>query len=654
MRKLLFWGGVALPLVLVSPSPAQAQPQPQDLPEIRYCADPDWAPYEVITDQGVHEGIAADLLALVAERAGVRLTLVPSATWAESVAMTREGRCQMLSFLNQTPAREEWLAFTEPMFIDPNVIVTREDRPYVSDLADESGKVMVLPEGTSIEERVRRDYPGILIRTTASEAEAFAMVSRGEADMTLRSLSVSVYIIKKMGWFNLKVAGQVPGYENRLRIAVRRDEAGLVDLLNPGVLSITAQERREIANRHVSITVTSPLDRRVILWVLGLFTVALGTSLLWGLWLHRVNQRLRESETRHRLLADNATDVIWTMNMDGRFTYVSPSVEKLRGYTVAEVMQQDMSQALTPDSLKLAQEGLASVLDAVAAGQRMPAFRGELEQPCKDGSTVWTEVTTTGIYDQTGAFVGILGVTRDISDRVALVRELERSNADLEQFAYVVSHDLRQPLRMVTSFTQLLGRTLNELRIENEKTREFMGFIFDGARRMDQMLVSLLDYSRVGRDGEPMVEESSRSLLDEALRYLAPQIEDTGATVQITGDWPVVQASGTELVRLFQNLVSNALKYQNKGRTPIINLAVDRKGEEWLFSVRDNGIGIAAGQQDRLFKVFQRLHTHTAYEGTGIGLAICRKIVERHGGTLWVESQGEGHGSTFFFTLPVG
>ncbi|MBF0392452.1 MAG: transporter substrate-binding domain-containing protein [Alphaproteobacteria bacterium] len=232
--------------------------------KLRYCVDPDWPPYEIINPKGEHEGIAADLLKMVAKRAGIQLELVPTRDWEDSLAAARGGRCQALSFLNSSPARQEWLSFTEPLLADPNVIVTREDHPYVADLAAEGAKTMVLPAGTSVEERVRRDFPRIAITVVESEAEAFAMVSAGKADMTLRSMSVAVFTIKKDGMFNLKVSGQVPGYENRLRVGLRKDAAEFVPALDRAIAGLTSDERRETLNRHVSITIKPPLDWRVV------------------------------------------------------------------------------------------------------------------------------------------------------------------------------------------------------------------------------------------------------------------------------------------------------------------------------------------------------------------------------------------------------
>lgn len=290
-----------------------------------FCVDPDWPPYEIVNQSGEHEGIAADLLRLAAERAGVALKLVRTKDWDESVAASKRGDCDALSFLNQTPKRDEWLIFTDPIFTDPNVVITREEHAYISDPAELSGHIIALPKGTSIEERVRRDFPNLRVVLAESESETFAMVSDRRADLTIRSMTVAVYTIKKEGWFNLKISGQVPGYENRLRIAVRKENPALRDALNRGVVMVTPQERREIANRHVSINVQTAVDYGPLRNVAVLFSVFLVTSLAWGLKLKKVNAQLRRaSET------DSLTGLLNRSTLDKRF---AEEIERAKRYS---------------------------------------------------------------------------------------------------------------------------------------------------------------------------------------------------------------------------------------------------------------------------------------------------------------------------------
>jgi len=227
--------------------------------------------------------------------------------------------------------------------------------------------------------------------------------------------------------------------------------------------------------------------------------------------------------------------------------------------------------------------------------------------------------------------------------------DLRRSNAELEQFAYVASHDLQEPLRMVASFTQLLAKRYQG-KLDKDAD-EFIGFAVDGANRMQMLINDLLALSRVGTRGKPLEPTDCEAILGYALTNLAAMLQETGA--RVTHDpLPTVLADGMQMGQMFQNLLINALKFQGR-ESPEVHISAQRQNNEWLFSVRDNGIGIAQKYQERIFAVFQRLHRREDYPGTGLGLALCKKIAERHGGRIWVESE-PGRGSTFYFTIPGG
>lgn len=263
------------------------------------------------------------------------------------------------------------------------------------------------------------------------------------------------------------------------------------------------------------------------------------------------------------------------------------------------------------------------------------------------------DVMNTPLRNRDGS-IDKLVILRDISERkhaeeelMQLSDELKRSNADLQQFAYAASHDLQEPLRVIAGFIKRLEKRYKDKL--DEKAHEFIDYAVDGVSRMQMLIRDLLAYSQVETKGKRFTPTNCAEALEQALFGLQSAVEESGS--EVTYDiLPSVIADTSQLSRLFQNLIGNAIKFHGKD-VPRIHVAAEHTGSEWVFSVRDNGIGIGPEYFDRIFVVFQRLHTREEYDGTGIGLAICKKIVERHGGRIWVESE-PGRGSTFYFSIP--
>jgi signal transduction histidine kinase len=258
--------------------------------------------------------------------------------------------------------------------------------------------------------------------------------------------------------------------------------------------------------------------------------------------------------------------------------------------------------------------------------------------------------TADELEELSHAFAYFIGQSEEFRRRLEeKVQELARSNAELEQFAYVASHDLQEPLRMVAGYMQLMARRYKG-RLD-EDADQFIGYAVGGAMRMQQLINDLLAYSRVGTRGKPFEPTACGQVVGQILANLQVAIQETGAVVTHDG-LPTVEGDPVQLAQLFQNLLGNAIKFRKPGEPPRIHVRAQRNGAEWVFAVSDNGIGIDPRYQERIFVIFQRLHSEHEYAGTGIGLAVCKKIVERHGGRMWVESQPD-QGATFYFSLPA-
>src|SRR5580658_2212075 len=362
---------------------------------------------------------------------------------------------------------------------------------------------------------------------------------------------------------------------------------------------------------------------------------------------------LAQMEGRYRGLLEAAPDAMLVVNQRGEIVLLNVQAETQFGYRRDELLGQQVTNII-PEGFaeRLLADDLRSTADALA---QQIGTGIELTGRRKDKSVFPIEIMLSPLENPDGILV--TAAIRNISLRkaaeahlAAKITELNRSNEELGQFAYIASHDLQEPLRMVASYTQLLARRYKgKLGAEAD---EFIAFSVDGASRMQKLIQDLLAYSRIGTKGRDLAQTSSESALLQALRNLNIAIEDSGAVV--THDpLPTVLADEGQLVNLFQNLVGNAIKYQNK-TVPLVSISASMGSEhKWIFSVRDNGLGIDSKYFEIIFGMFQRLHKRDEFDGTGIGLAICKKIVERHGGTMSVESE-PGHGSVFRFTLAPG
>ena len=382
----------------------------------------------------------------------------------------------------------------------------------------------------------------------------------------------------------------------------------------------------------------------------------LSIFMIWSTALLTYHYR-QGTEVRLRLgsIVESSHDAIIGQTLKGEVTSWNHGAEQMFGYSPQESIGQLMTFIFPPD--RLSEEN--DILEKLQSGKQINNF--ETVRRRKDGQDIHVSLTISPIIDRWGNLIGASKIARDISQHkhmenllavqnLTLARHatsLKQSNEDLEQFAYIASHDLQEPLRTIHGFTQLLAERYQD-RLDDQ-AREFIGFVTDGADRMQILIQDLLKYSRIQAQDLKTVPVNGEEVLDEILEHLLMVIEEKQAS--FTHDpLPIIETDRSHFQHVLQNLITNALKFHGPD-PPHIHLSAQERPHEWVFSVRDNGIGVGSEYFERIFLPFKRLHTREEYQGTGIGLAICKKIVERRGGRIWVDSE-LGKGATFSFTFP--
>lgn len=362
---------------------------------------------------------------------------------------------------------------------------------------------------------------------------------------------------------------------------------------------------------------------------------------------------LKTDEHLYKRMFDEIEDyAIVSLDISGHISNWNKGASLIKGYTSQEIIGRHFSIFYTPEDIlknkpailikQAAEEGKAK-----AEGWRMR----------KDGTRFWGSILITAVHDEDGSLIGFTKVTRDLTERmlaeqaaVKRMEELDRINRDLEQFVYIASHDLQEPLLTISNFIELIKSEYAESLALDAQASSYVNFIEDASLRLRSLIKGLLDYSRIGRQ-QLRAEVDFNVLMETLKKDMSVSITAANATIRYTG-LPVIHGFETELRQLMQNLLSNALKFKKTGVAPLIEVSAEKEEGHWRFAVKDNGIGIDEKYQDKIFMIFQRLHNRNEFEGNGIGLAHCKKIVEMHQGQFSVQST-LGQGSTFYFTLNI-
>ncbi|MGO9535389.1 MAG: ATP-binding protein [Syntrophobacteraceae bacterium] len=372
----------------------------------------------------------------------------------------------------------------------------------------------------------------------------------------------------------------------------------------------------------------------------------------------QAEELLRVSEERFRFMVETTGDVIYHLRYDTMtYDYLSPGIGKLTGYSPEEIKTIGFSSLVTRIDLPLQEDVSTKVILEDRLAGKTGEYRADYLITTKTGTSKWLRDHSFPWYDDSGKNIGSVGILSDLTDykkAEALVRqrtaELQRSNQALQDFAFIASHDMQEPLRKVVSFGNMLQQKYKD---SLEQTgNDYLNRMLDATKRMHSLLTGLLEYSRVTTNPEPFREVDVYAIIHEVLSDLEITIKQTGGEVKV-GELPSIQADPTQIRQLFQNLIGNALKFHKEGERPVVDLFSTTTDDGTLqIYVKDNGIGFEEQYLDRIFAPFKRLHGRgSQYEGTGIGLAICKKIVERHGGSITAKST-TGHGATFIIALP--
>jgi len=444
-----------------------------------------------------------------------------------------------------------------------------------------------------------------------------------------------------LGWTEAQAVGQNfwDVFQREGRPASHPDKNPIDVMLESGVT--VGDRHRFVAisrdGRRTSLDVTAALTYSDTNEIRGMATVFQDiTETL------RAEAERQRAEERFRLAVEAAPSAILMVDRHRHVALANRRADDLFGYARDDLIGRPI-ETLVPDGAKAAHPAhVAQFFEAPSA--RAMGYGRELFARRRDGTEIPVEIGLNPIETVDGMFT--LASIIDITERKRVEDDLRRSNDDLEQFAYVASHDLQEPLRMVVSYSELLAqRYQGQL---DEKADKYIFYAVDGARRMQRLVSDLMAYSRVGSQGKPMVAVDANAVLRRVLMVLRTAIASAGGRV-VAGELPVVMADEGQLEQLLQNLIGNAVKFRSEA-APVVTVAAVQRGDRWQFSVADNGIGVEPEYAERIFQMFQRLHERGKYEGSGIGLAIVKRIVERHGGRVWLESQA-GSGTTIHFTL---
>jgi PAS domain S-box-containing protein len=652
-------------------------------PALRLAPDPNFPPVEYCDQDGRYRGLVADYYRLIESRLGIRFTVVCAATWDEVLEKAKRHEVDIVGAAQRTPAREEYLNFTQPILDIPNAIIVRNEVAGELDFAGLAGRKLAITRGNALDEYVHANFPQIRIVEVADDLEGLREVSFGRADATVVNIAIASWLIDKHGISNLRVAGD-SGRSNALHIASRSDWLILNRIMSKALATVTEDERREINGRWIRLG-GGPIERETLLALLGVSgfialavivvllvnrslrrTVAARTTALNEELAERrrVEDELRQTTRLLDSIVENMPNILFLKSAEElRYVLFNKAGEEFTG-----IPREQFIGRTDRDIFPLEQAAVLRGRDREALARPGEVLTYEEEIDTRQGGRRIVRAKKIALGEE-GAPRFVLGIADDITARKLAEQEIRDVNAtleervrqrtdqlqaalaELESFSYSASHDLRAPLRAFDGYSQMLLEDYGD-RLD-EKARDYLARMRAASVRMAELIDGLIDLAKLSRTelvrmpvdlsvlAEEIREEIAAGHPDSAVRKVAWHIESGIVAV----------ADRSAMLSILGNLLRNAWKFTRQCEVAeiIFCTQTDAAGET-VYCVRDNGVGFDMTYADKLFKAFHRLHRPVDFEGTGIGLAAVHRLVRRHGGRVWAEGN-PGAGAAFYFTL---
>ncbi len=682
-------------------------------PVIRLAPDPEFRPIEFFDHNGLYQGVAADHVRLLEQRLGIRFSIVRLKNWDEVMDRFQHRQVDLLGAIVPTTQRLTFMLFTDPLIEVPGGIFIRNGSPRTLTLTDLEGMRVAVVSNYTAHDYLQSQHPRLLLDVVPDTATGLSKVSFGIDDAYVENMATAVYYLQRQGISNLRLAGRTD-FSYRWGMGVRQDWPLLQSILNKGLAAISKDEKQAILNRWIYVEgegwQPSPVQFAmvvVVVLLLGLAAVVLWNQSLRQQVLYRteslnreLDERCRvevalrqEKETAQRYL-DVAGVIMVVIGLDGVVTLINRKGCQILGYSEAEVIGANWFERFIPPRWHGA---LTSLIQRLKIGEESGDY---FENPVmtREGAERLISWHNTALRDDDGEIHAFLSsgeditarrlaeaeirainasleervvertaqLRQEIADRQRAEQEVRRLNADLEErvaeqtselqhtirelegFCYSVSHDLRAPLRHINSYSAIISEEYGTSL--DRQGQELLQRINQASNRMGQLIDDLLGLTRTARAEMNMVEVDLTAICQELGNELRQGEPDRQASF-IIADGLGAKADPLLVRVVLQNLLDNAWKYTSKRQSATIEVGNLDKGGELIFFVRDDGVGFDMAYANKLFLPFQRLHRDQDFPGTGIGLATVQRIIQRHGGRIWVEA-APGQGASFFFTLP--